>query len=105
MRKVNHETYALLFKELLEHPCTAYDIVEVTGLHIVNVQGLMRILARHKVVHVAAWEPNSRGVDTTPVFKLGEGRNAKRRKKTRAQIVADYKERKKMREMVNLIVQ
>jgi len=102
VHKVNQESYALAIKELLEHPCTAYELTDVTGLHIKTVQDLMRVFARHKVVHIAGWEPNGRGIDTTPVWKLGKGRNVARRRKTRAQVSADYRERKAMREMVNL---
>lgn len=102
IHKVNQDSYARLFKELLENPCAPYELVEPTGLHLVTIQDLMRTLHRHKVVHIVAWEPNGRGIDTTPVFAFGKGRDAKRRRKTRSQISADYRERKKMREMVNL---
>jgi hypothetical protein len=101
--KVNQESYALVFKDLLAGPSTAYDLAEVSGLHVVTVQELMRTLHRHKVVHIVAWHPNGRGIDTTPVFALGKGRDVKRRCKTRAQIAADYRERKRLRELVNAV--
>lgn len=102
LHKVNQDTYARLFSELLDNPSTPHELAEVTGLHLHTAQDLMRTLHRHKVVHIKAWEPNTRGIDTTPVFAFGRGRDAKRRKKTRAQIAADYRERKKMRDMVAL---
>lgn len=101
MHKVNQDTYAKLFASLLEAPQTTHQLAEETGLHLTTVQNLMRTLHRHKVVHVKGWEPNSRGIDTTPVFAFGKGTNVKRRKKTRAQVAADYRRRKKLREMVN----
>lgn len=98
--KVNQEAYARLFASLLDAPQTTHQLASETGLHIVTVQDLMRTLHRHKVVHITAWEPNSRGADTTPVFAFGHGRNIKRRKKTRAQIAANYRERKKAKQLV-----
>jgi hypothetical protein len=103
MHKVNQEAYALVFKDLLAGPSTAHELADVSGLHIVTMQSLMRTLKKHKVVHIVAWHPNGRGIDTTPVFQLGQGRDVKRRRKTRAQIAADYRERKQMQGMVNLM--
>lgn len=102
IHKVNQDSYAKLFSALLDGPCTAHELADVTGLHVVTVQDLMRALHRHKVVHISAWEPNSRGIDTTAVFAFGRGRDTKRRKKTRAQVALDYRERKKLRDLVAL---
>lgn len=94
--KLNQAKYAKLIKLLMQRPHTAHELAETVELHIVNTQGLMRTLVEHKVVHISAWLPNSRGVDTTPVYKFGPGRkNAERRKMTDAERTARYRERKK----------
>lgn len=102
--KVNQETYARVFAELLENPMTAHDAVEVAGLHIVTAQSLFRCLKKHRVVHVAAWEPDSRGRDVTPVYGLGKGRDKPRRKKTAAQRQAQCRAKKAAMAMVNGLV-
>lgn len=102
IHKVNQDSYATLFAELLEGPCTPRELAAVSGLHIVTVQDLMRTFHRRKVVHIKGWEPNARGAHTTPVFALGRGRDAERPVKSRAEIDADYRERKKMRDLVAL---
>ncbi len=100
--KMNQEKYALAIKELMETPCTAHDIVEATGVHIVTAQNLMRTFLRHKIVHVSAWDPDSRGRDMTPVYSFGPGRNAKRRKKSAAERQQQCRDKKKMAALVSL---
>lgn len=102
MVKVNQATYALALKELLDTPCTAHDIVEATGLHTVTAQSLMRTLKKYKVVHISAWDTDSLGRDATPVYKLGPGRNVKRRKKSAAERQRQSREKKKMAAMIAL---
>ena len=96
--KVNQENYAKLLKMLLREPITPHDIVEEVGLHIVNAQGVMRVLKKHKVVHICAWEPDRLGRDATPVYKLGKGKDKPRRNQTRAEIAKRYRQKKKMLE-------
>lgn len=92
--KVNQDMYARLFKILLDDPCTAHDLSEETGMHIITAQSLMRTLKKHKVVHVCAWEADRLGRDVTPVYKLGEGRDKKRHKFTAAERTARYRAKK-----------
>lgn len=99
MHKLNQETYARLFKMLLTDPVTPYELADETGLHIVTAQRLMKIFKKHKVVHVSAWEPNTRGIDTTPVYTLGEGKHKPKRRKSDAQRTSEYRARKKRREI------
>lgn len=99
MHKINQETYARLFKMLLDDPITAHEAAEETGIHIVTAQRLMRILKKHKVVHVTGWEPNGRGIDTTPVYTLGGGKDKPRRKKSSAQRTGEYRARLRLREI------
>ena len=100
--KMNQEKYALAIKELLETPCTAHHIAEATEVHTVTAQNLMRTFLRHKIVHVSAWDPDSRGRDVTPVYSVGPGKNAKRRKKTAAERQQQHRNKKKMAAIVAL---
>ena len=104
LRKTNQETYAILFKHLLDGPMTAYDLVEESGVHIVTAQSLMRCLKKHKVVHICGWEKNSRGIDTTPIYKLGHGKNKPRAKMTDKERTQRYRDKKKAMELQNIIV-
>lgn len=96
--KLNQAKYARLIKLLTQRPHTAHELAEAVELHIVNTQGLMRTLMEYRVVHISAWLPNSRGIDTTPVYKFGPGRkNAERRKMSDAERTAKYREKKKQK--------
>lgn len=91
--KVNQETYARVFASLLHGPATCHELVVETGLHLVTMQSLMRCLKKHKVVHIVAWEKDTRGRDTTAVFAFGIGVNKKRSKMTPAERTAAYRAR------------
>jgi hypothetical protein len=96
--KLNQVKYAKLIKLLTQAPRTAHELAEAVELHVVNTQGLMRTLVEHRVVHISGWVPNSRGVDTTPIYKFGPGRkNAERRKMTPAERTAKYRQNKKQK--------
>lgn len=92
--KINQETYALVFKELLDGPMSAHDAVQTTGIHIITAQSLFRCLKKHRVVHVAAWDKDTLGRDATPVYALGAGRDKPRRKKSAAERQAQCRARK-----------
>ena len=85
MVKVNQESYALIFKELLEGEMSAHDAVEITGLHLVTAQSLFRSLKKHKVVHIAAWDTDRMGRDVTPIYALGAKRDKPRRRMSGAE--------------------
>lgn len=104
MNKVNQETYALLFKELLNAPSSTYELSEVTGLHLVTVQSLMRTLKKHKVVHISAWDTDKLGRDCTPIYAFGKGKNAARRKMSASDRTARYRAKKDKALPVNLVV-
>ena len=55
-----------------------------------------RQLHKHKVIHIAAWEKDSRGRDIKKVYKLGKGRDAKREAMTHAERQKRCRERKKL---------
>ena len=95
MYKVNQDTYARVFSMLLADPITAHEAAEETGMHYVTAQSLMRTLKKHKVVHVSGWEADALGRDTTPIYKLGRGRDKPRHKFTAAERQARSREKKR----------
>lgn len=102
--KSNHLAFALVVKELTEGPITTKDVVEVSGLYIQTARYLMNALHKYQAVHICAWEPNSRGVDTTPVYKLGRGKDKPKAKKSGAEKTQDYRTRRDALNLVNSIV-
>lgn len=95
-RKVSQDSYCRLFQHLTHvGPASARSLAGISDLHIVTVYDLLRALHSYKVVHIAAWEKDSRGRDAIAVFALGPGDDAKRQTKSRTQIARDYRARKK----------
>ena len=104
VNKTTQETYAILFKHLLHGPMTAHELAGEASVHIVTAQRLMRVLMQYKVVHITAWDKDSKGRDATPVYQLGEGRNKKRAKMTTAERTQRYRAKKEALQLQNLIV-
>lgn len=96
MIKMNRILYARMMYMLLEG-CTAYDIAARTGLHLVTVQSYLRALHKEKVLYIMGWVKNSRGADTTKIYRVGEGKDKPREKYTRAEIAERYRTRKLLR--------
>lgn len=103
MRKVNQETYARLFKELLNNPITPHEAAEVSGIHPITAQSLLRCLKKHKVVHISAWEKDRLGRDVTPVYSLGSKRNVPRQKTSSAERQAVCRAKKRGLDLINMI--
>jgi hypothetical protein len=97
IKKVNQEVYALVFKAFLEGPCSITELEDISGMHRVTLQSLMRVLKRHKVVYISAWEKDRLGRDCSAVFTLGKGRNIPKQRKTPAERQADYRSRQQLR--------
>lgn len=99
VNKVNQDTYAKLFHHLMHigerTGCGARELAEVCGLHLVTVYDLMRTLKRHEVVHISGWDQDRRGRDSIALFAFGQGKDAPRKRKTRAKIAQDYRTRRK----------
>ena len=72
MIKINELLYARMIRMLVDG-ATSRNIAMETGLHVVTAQSYLRALHKEKATHIIAWVKNTRGVDTTPVFKLGLG--------------------------------
>jgi predicted ArsR family transcriptional regulator len=102
MIKVNAMCQAQLVKLLLEGTHTCYELAQATGLHYVTVLHYCRELHKAGAAHIAMWEKDSRGRDLLKVYKLGAGKDAKRRKMTSAERQRKYREKKKHAEMLQV---
>jgi predicted ArsR family transcriptional regulator len=95
VRKVNALAQAKMIALLLEGPQSNADIGEVTGLHRVTISEYMRALVKEGAAHISSWLPDSMGRDATPVYALGKGRNARRRKLSCAERAQRNRDRRK----------
>jgi hypothetical protein len=101
-------TYSHFIVALMEGGCTRQELHERTGLGIVLVCKLVKALrtrgrllgsdSYNAVLHIDSWKPDARGYPTQAAFRLGPGVDAPQPKKTRAEIVRTYLERKKLRQ-------
>lgn len=84
MSNLNNEVsgvtaFALCFGCLLDGPCTVFELIEESGIHENTARKLLRILKRHKRVHIAAWENDSAGRAMIAAYALGDKPDVKRR--------------------------
>ncbi len=96
MIKMSEILYARMIRMLLDG-CTAYDIANETGLHVITTQSYLRALHKEKAVHIVGWVKNTRGVDTTHIYKIGIGSDKPRSKMTRAEIAKRYRFKQRLR--------
>lgn len=80
--KINALTQAHLIKLLLEGAFTCQELADKTGLHYVTVLQYTRELHRIGAAHISEWEKDQRGRDMLKIYKLGPGKDAKRRRMT-----------------------
>ena len=101
--KINAIMQAQLIKLLLEGTYTCQEMAEMTGLHYVTVCQYTRELHRAGAAHIAAWEKDPRGRDLAKIYKLGEGNDKRRQKKTQAERQIAYRAKKKQIKIMELI--
>jgi predicted ArsR family transcriptional regulator len=102
MIKVNAMSQAQLIKLLLDGTHTCYELAEATGLHYVTVLHYCRELHKAGAAHIHMWEKDSRGRDLLKVYKLGNGKDPKRRKMSSAERQQKYRDKKKHAQMVQV---
>ncbi len=102
MIKVNAMSQAQLVKLLLDGTHTCYELAEASGLHYITVLHYCRELHKAGAAHIAMWEKDSRGRDLLKVYKLGQGKDAKRRKMSSAERQQKYRDKKKHAQMVQV---
>ncbi len=104
MIKINELLYARMIRMLVDG-ATSRNVAMETGLHVVTAQSYLRALHKEKATHIIAWVKNTRGVDTTPVFKLGVGEDKPRSKMTRAEIAKRYRYRRLLRKRMERTIE
>ncbi len=98
--KLNAMLFARMVKMLLYDNPTTQDICDELGFAPTTVQRYLNEIRKERALHVKDWLPDQRGADTIAVWKLGRGRDAPRRPKTRAQIMEAYRQRKKQQALL-----
>jgi predicted ArsR family transcriptional regulator len=83
--KINAITQAQLIKAMLDGTLTCQELAEETGLHYVTVLQYTRELHAAGAAHICLWEKDTLGRDSVKVYKIGEGKDAKRQKMTGAE--------------------
>lgn len=98
--KVNAMSQAQLIKLLLDGDRTCQELSEESGLHYVTVLQYCRELHKAGAVHITRWDKDIRGRDILKIYKLGEGKDAKRQKLTPAQRQERVRNKRKAHEQV-----
>ena len=94
--KVNAMSYAKLLRLLMDGGYTLQELADETGLHYLTVCDYTTAMYKEKVLHIAGWAPDARGRVCCKVYKLGEGKDAKRNPLTKAQRQAKRREKLKL---------
>lgn len=103
IRKINAIAQAQLIKLLLEGIYTCQQLADETGLHYVTVLQYTRELHRFGAAHISHWEKDSRGRDVLKVYKLGNGKDAKRQKLSGAERQARTRQKRKAVELTQVL--
>jgi len=103
MIKINAITQAHLIKLLLEGTYTCQELADETGLHYVTVLQYTRELHRAGAAHIAEWEKDPRGRDLAKIYKLGEGNDKRRHRKSDAEKQVAYRAKKKQIKLMEML--
>jgi hypothetical protein len=79
--KMGAISYGAMCKLMCEGVYSCAEMAELTGLHYVTVLQYTREIYRAGASHIASWETDARGKDCIRIYKLGEGVDAKKKKK------------------------
>lgn len=86
-------------------PCTYEELQAYTGLNDTTIRQYIAAFKRRGLLHIAEWEPDSRGfAGRKPAFLWGEGSDAPRSVRTATERNRDYRERQKQVKMLHAIV-
>jgi DNA-binding IclR family transcriptional regulator len=83
-----------LILALQEGGHTNEDLAEESGFSIANTRRWTYTLHKRRYVHISSW------VGTAAVWSWGNAKDARRPKRTRAEIVQSYRERRKVARLV-----
>lgn len=101
--KMSAISYAHLVKLMLEGTYSCRELAEHTGLHYVTTLQYTRELHRAGAAHISSWEKDSRGKDSTKIYKLGEGKDAPRQRKSKAERAAAYRRKKQTTDLMHML--
>jgi len=101
--KINAITQAHLIKLLLEGTYTCQELANETGLHYVTVLQYTRELHRAGAAHISGWEKDPRGRDLAKIYKLGEGNDKRRHRKSDAEKQVAYRAKKKQIKLMEML--
>ena len=93
--RINAILQAQLIKLLLEGTYSCQELADMTGLCYDVVLRYTRELHRAGAAHIGSWNKDSRGRDAIKVYKLGEGRDARKQVLTDRERSALYRVKKK----------
>lgn len=94
MMKINAHFYAKLIAALIPGELNCQELAEETGLHYVTVLEYTRELHKAKACHIVRWDKDTRDRDAIKVYKLGPGRDARRKRLTANERQQRLRERK-----------
>lgn len=94
---------AQLIKLLMEGLYNCRELAEQTGLHYVTVLQYTRELHEAGAAHICMWQKDNRGRDLIKVYKLGEGKNAKRRSMSPAERQLRYRNKLRQQKMQQVV--
>jgi hypothetical protein len=97
--KINALAQAQLIKAMLDGTLTCQELAEETGLHYVTVLQYTRELHAAGAAHICCWEKDILNRDSIKVYKIGEGKDAKRERMSMAERAARYRSKKRSIEM------
>lgn len=103
LMKINAYHQARLIKLLLDGTYSCAELAEETGLHYVTILEYTRELHKAKAAHISMWEKDGRGRDLIKIYKLGEGKDAKRSRLTPAERKQRERDKKKMATQFGLL--
>lgn len=101
--KTNAVAQAKMICLLLEGVYTCEELAAETGLHYVTVLQYTRELHRAGAAHISGWEKDNRGRDCMKLYKIGPGKDAKRRKVSASERQAKLRARQKMQRQIQMM--
>ena len=76
--KIGAITYARLVKAMIPGDLTCQELADETGLHLITVYQYARELHAAGAAHIVRYDADCRGRQLIKIYKIGEGRDAKR---------------------------
>ena len=102
--KINPKHYAKLVKLMMEGTYTCHELSDMTGLAYATVLSYAKALYLEKAAHISMWEKDSRGRDVTKIYKMGEGKDARRQKMPRSEVYKRYRDKQKHKQLLRMMV-